>query len=315
MTTPSRATAFPTHSSPWQTRPGTSSSRSQTTPTASDLSKLDLELSVQLELRAQLQEGPETDETKSTLEEIDNIICHIVKDMDRVRASLGYSMDEDFWGSPEGSPGSAGTAPTAQQQVRQLGNQVRQQQAQRVQQPRPQQQSQNAQQPQYAQQRQRPPLQQLQQRQQHHSQQMGQRQSRQGSHEQGQRQKPFQQLPQQHEGQINNAEDFQNSLRGFVPQEPGRKRSIGTSLGHEDLRNSESSAKRAASGSGTGNPTTLSGVFDASPFLSTDNDVNYFDDDFNFDDFDCSQVVDLTGYVSISYCCLWGSFKLVVKRY
>ncbi|KAK1779954.1 SNF2 family N-terminal domain-containing protein [Copromyces sp. CBS 386.78] len=305
MTTPSRATASSTHSSSWQTRTGTSSSNTKPQPTAnaSGLSDLELKLSVQLELRAQLQEEPETDETKFDLIEINDKICDIVKDMDRVRSSLGLSMDADFWGSSDGSQSSAGTS-TAQQRVRQQGDQVRQQQAQRGQHPQQQQQPHYAQQQQqqlqqqYAQQRkqqqQQLPLQQLQQRQQHHPQQQGQRQTQQGSHEQGQR--PFQQLPQQHESRLDNSEDFQNSFSGFVPRE--RKRSIGTSLGYEALRDTESSSKRTASGSGTSHPTTFSEPFNASPFAGSD--INYFEDDFSFDDFvgdgfDSSPFIDLTG--------------------
>ncbi|KAJ4409948.1 hypothetical protein N0V85_004033 [Neurospora sp. IMI 360204] len=293
MTTPNRATASSTHSSSWQTRTGLPSSNPNPQPTAeaSDLADLEIELTLQLELRAQLQEEPETDKREADLTETNDKICNIVKEMDRVRTSLGLPMDAEFWGSPDGSQSSAGTF-TAQQRARQQGNQLRQQQQQQQYAQQQYAQQQYAQQ-QYAQQQlqqQQYAQPQLQQRQQHPPQQQGQPRSQQGSHEQGQR--PFQQLPQQPESLLDNSGDFQNSFSGFVPRE--RKRSIGTSLGHDALRDTENSSKRTASGSGTSYHTTFSDPFNVSPFAG--NDIDPFDDSFGFGDgFDSGPLIDLTG--------------------
>ena len=279
MTTPSRATP----SSSWRAQTGASSanikSQPAAKPTSSDLAALELDLSVQLELRAQLQEEPSTDVDEANLVETNNKICDIVKEIDRVRGLLGLAMDDDFWGSADGSLSSAGTL-TAQQQVRQQGNQLRQQQTQRGQQPQqPQPQQDHVQQ-------QHLPVQQRQQDPQQHGQ------------GQGQGQQPFQQLGQQRGSLLNNSEDFQNSFSEFVPRE--RKRSIGTSLGHDASEDSGSRSKRMATGTGSSNQATFSDSFNADLPAGSNidfgfdlNDLDDFDD--FFDDFNSSGVIDLTG--------------------
>ncbi|KAK3395546.1 SNF2 family N-terminal domain-containing protein [Sordaria brevicollis] len=289
MTTPRRATASsPTHSSSWQTRsrPFTSNTNSQSTAELSDLlNRLETDLAIQLELRAQLKEDPTTDDTERDLAEIDQKICAIVKEMDRTRNLLGLPMEGEFWGSSDDSQPSAGT-PTPQQQVRQQGNQIRQQQAQREQpsqqQPhrQPHQRSQPQQQPRQQQRRTHP---------------HGEQWSQQGSHEQGQQ--PFQPPPppQQREDQIDDSDDFID-LDVFVPRD--RKRSIGTSLGDDALGDSGRSSKRAASGSGISEPMALQDAFDLSRPAGHDSDSVDYDDGFDWNGvfgLDDGPFIDLTG--------------------
>lgn len=290
MTTPSRATASSTHSSSWQPRTGSSSSNTNSRPTAkvSDLDSLETDLAFQLELRAQLKEEPTTDDTKRDLVEIDQNICAIVKEMDRIRNLLGLSMEGEFWGLSDESQASAST-PTFQQQVRQQGNQIRQQQTQRGQPPRQQLQQQHPQQHYQPQQQQLQKPQQFQQQQRYPTHLHGQLWSQQGPHEQGQQ--PFQPPPQQREAQLDDFDDFVD-FDAFIPRE--RKRSIGTSLGHDAVGNTERSSKRTASGSGTSDPTAYQDAFNAS--RPADNDSDPFDDSFDFDvfGFGDGSFVDLT---------------------
>ncbi|EAA36535.3 hypothetical protein GE21DRAFT_2096 [Neurospora crassa] len=278
MTTPSRATAFSTRASLRQTRTGSPSPNPQPQPTAEakDLADLEINLTIQLELRAQLQEGPETDESKAILIETNDKICDIVSNMDRIRASRGSPMYAGFRGTADGGRSPAGTA-TAQQRARQQGNQVRQQQTQRGLNPQ-----------------QHPPQRPPQRQQQQQHQQQGQQRPLQGLYQQ--EQENLQQHPQQHESRVDGSEDAQNSFSGFVPRE--RKRSIGTSLGNDALNDTGRSSKRTASGSGTSDHSTFSDPFNASTFAG--NGIDPFDDNFGFDNgFDFGPLIDLTDDVDV----------------